>query len=237
MGPAGMTVPGRAFPLLVIVPVRSADEDAPLFLSQIGEGTVLDRTFADGERQRENGDVTLMVTTDDARIRDAAEARDAGWHVRLRDENETAGGYFHAIARASELAADATGKRFGSVLVLEPSHPFRPRGLIGNALDLYGRQSELETVVAVVREYGNLWTEDDHQGLNRIHTPEGRNFFREMAGLCLLTSPTAIKGTTAMGANVGFVVVEEQWALIDIHEHDDVELARRFHSFLSSGTA
>ena len=237
MGYAGMTAPGRAFPLLVIVPVRSAHEADPLFLSQIGDGTVLDRTLADAERQRQYGDVTLMITTDDARIRDAVEARNAGWHVRLRDEDEMAGGYFYALARASNAASDATGTRFGAALLLEPSHPFRPRGLIRNALDLYERQAELETVVAVVREYGNLWTEDSHQGLTRIHTPEGRNFFREMAGLCLLTSPAAIKGTSAMGSNVGFVVVEEQWALIDIHERDDVELARRFHSILSPGTA
>lgn len=232
-----MIAPTRAFPLLVIVPVRSAHEAEPLFLSSIDSGTVLDRTLADGERQRDHGDVTLIVTTDDPRICDAVTSRDTGWHVRLRSADEVASGYFHALASASRAAETATGKRFGSALLLEPSHPFRPQGLIRNALDLYARQPELETVVAVVREYGNLWTKDSHQGLTRIHTPEGRNFFREMAGLCLLTSPAAINQTTAMGANVGFVVVEEQWALIDIHEPDDVALAQRFHGFLISGTA
>lgn len=225
------------FPLLVLVPARSAHENLPLFLEPLGETTVLDRTLEDAERQGKRGDVTLVLTTDDPRIEARVSERGAGWRVRLRDAEERAGGYFHALEAAADWAATETGKRFASVLVLEPSHPFRPAGLVANATALLGKSASLDTVVAVVREYGNLWTENTQGGLGRIHTPEGRNFFREVAGLCLLTRPACLTRTSAMGKNVGFVVVEEQWALIDIHGGDGVAMAQRFHDFLTEGRA
>lgn len=224
------------FPLLVLVPARTVHEETPLFLEKLGGTTILDWTLEDAERQAERGDVTLVVTTDDPRIEKHVAARDAGWQVRMREAEEISGGYFHALETAADWAAAENGKPVAAVLILEPSHPFRPAGLISNAVSIFENSAPLDTVVAVVREYGNLWTESNHGDLGRIHTPEGRNFFREVAGLCLLSRPQCLNRTSAMGKNVGFVVVEEQWALIDIHGGDGVIMAQRFHDFLTEGT-
>lgn len=227
--------PAGVFPLLVVVPVRSADEANPLFLEALGEQTVLDWTLADAEELSALGPVHMIVTSDDPRILEHARSRGRGWMTRRREARELERGYFTSIATAAEVAEAEVGEPFGAALVLEPSHPFRPEGLIANAIDIFARGGDLDTVVAVVREYGNLWTEGSHGGLTRMRTPEGRNFFREVAGLCLLTRPAALSDTSAMGEDVGFVVIEEQWAMIDLHGPDGVSLARRFQDLLKPG--
>jgi hypothetical protein len=221
------------FPLLVIVPVRSAHEADVLFLQPLGMGRLIDPTLADAERQGERGAVTLCLTTDDPRVADHVGRRAAPWEIKLRDADEAAHGYFAALRSALAWATARRGSPFGAVLILEPSHPFRPRGLIANAIGMLERDAKLDSVVSVVREYGNLWTTDDRGQLHRVTTPIGRNFFREVAGLCLLTRPATVAGADAMGKNVGFMVVEEQWALIDIHGAEGVAMARRFHDQLA----
>jgi hypothetical protein len=223
------------FPLLVIVPVRSAQESDVLFLQKLGAGRLIDPTLADAERQSERGDVTLCLTTDDPRVVDHVGRRTAPWQIKLRDRDEIEHGYFASLKSAQAWAGARRGGAFGAVLILEPSHPFRPRGLIANAIEMMRRDPKLDSVVSVVREYGNLWTTDDRGQLHRVTTPMGRNFFREVAGLCLLTRPATVAGADAMGKNVGFMVVEEQWALIDIHGAEGVAMARRFHELLTKG--
>jgi len=230
MGLAGMTA--SVFPMAVIVPARTKHEETPLFLEPLGDKTIIDRTLDDAERQGEHGDAILILTTDDVRIKTHVEARNSNWLTRLRPIEETSGSYFHSLETTINWASQECNKTFASVLIFEPSHPFRPAGLVRNAIDIFDRSNELDTVVSVVREYGNLWTDNAHGGLNRIHTAEGRNFFREIAGLCLLTRPQCINHVTAMGQDVGFVVVEEEWALIDIHDRSGVAMAQRFFDFL-----
>ena len=221
-----------AFPLLVIVPVKSAHEAEPLFLQEVGSCRLIDLTLSDAESPGDTDDVMLCVTTDDERIASHIETRRAGWSVKARGEDELRENYFATLRVALSWAQKNSGKDFGAVLILEPSHPFRPKGLIANALEMFDRDPALDTVVSVVREYGNLWTEDGRGNLHRMMTPMGRNFFREVAGLCLLTKPKTIAEDNAIGHDVGFVVIEEQWALIDIHGAEGVDMARKFYDIL-----
>ena len=221
-----------AFPMLVIVPARCAHEAKPLFLEPLGAGAIIDGTLDAAERQRDRGAVTLLATTDDARIIDHIGARGGDWLTRLRETDEEKAGYFSALCAGRDHATTESGEAFASVLVLEPSHPFRPEGLVANAIEILERDPALDTVVPVVREYGNIWTRDGHGALHRMRTPMGQEFYREIAGLSLLTRPHAMTRETAMGKDVGFVVVEEQWALIDIHGPDGVAFAQRYSGLL-----
>jgi len=218
--------------MLVIVPVKSAHEAEPLFLQPLGAGGLIDLTLEDAERQTARGDVTLCITTDDERVIAHAKARKKAWLFKKRGPEEQRGNYFTTLSYAHDWARAETGKDFRSVLILEPSHPFRPAGLIANAIAMLERDPSLETVVSVVREYGNLWTDDGRGNLHRTTTTLGQSFYREIAGLCLLTRPSTLS-SSAIGHDIGFVVVEEQWALIDIHGAEGVVMARRFHDLLS----
>jgi len=218
--------------LLVLVPARSARDEAPLFLQELGGGRLIDPTLADAEALLGSRNVDLCVTTDDPRLAEYVSQRNQHWHVRQREQAELDGDYFYCLEVAHKWMSIKFEKKYDAVLILEPTHPFRPEGLIGNALNLLDREVGLDTVVSVVAEYGNIWTEEAGSQLRRLATPAGRHFFREIAGLCLLTTPDTLAGDAAMGQSVGFVVVEEQWALIDIHGASGVDLARRYYDVL-----
>lgn len=224
---------GVILPLLIIVPARAGEDAAPLLLEALGDGPILDHTLAFAERQTERGDVSLLVTTDNDAIAAAVSARGKGWLVRRRSEAEVKGRYFHALAVAHDWAREQTGKNFAAILILEPTHPFRPTGLISMAADLMRQQPGLDTVVSVVREYGSFWIRDSHSALERISNPEGKEVYREVAGLTLLTRPHCLASGDPMGHDVGFIVVDEQWALVDIHGATGVEFARRFAPMLA----
>jgi hypothetical protein len=224
-------------PLLVLVPVRSAHQDAPLFLEPLGERTILDSTLDAAERQRERAATTTIITTDDERVADYVREHRTGWGVRLRDTKAEDRDYFSALKTAFDWASQDVPEPFEAILILEPSHPFRPSGLVANALSLMQNDPGLDTIVSVVREYGNLWTRSPQVGLTRTVTRPGEEFYREVAGLALLNRREAMSASGAMGKNVGFVVVEEQWALIDIHGGDGVATAQRFNDILTEGRA
>lgn len=232
MGPSGVIAP-NAMRLLVIVPAKSAHEADPLFLQKLGSGCLIDTTLADAERQLERGQTTLCLTTDDERVMAHVRSRNKNWLLKLRDPDEAAENYFSTLYRALEWSRRQTESDFDAVLILEPSHPFRPSGLIANALGMMAKDPKLDTVVSVVREYGNLWTEDTAGNLHRTTTRLGRSFYREIAGLCLLTKPATMATEDAIGHDIGFVVIEEQWAMIDIHGVEGVAMARRYHDLLA----
>jgi len=230
MGHAGMNTNQ---PLLILVPARSEAEADPLFLQSIGDCQLIDVTLRDAEALVPKYDIDLCVTTDDSRVHKYISDRSTNWNVRMREAAERGGDYFLCLDVARRWMTSKTGRQYANVLILEPSHPFRPTGLLENALGMMRREFDLDTVVSVVAEYGNIWTEQTDGGLHRLTTPTGKRFFREVAGLCLLTKPATLASQSAMGRSVGFVVVEEQWALIDIHGNSGIELARQYHSVLT----
>jgi hypothetical protein len=225
-------------PTLILVAARVGDEDpdgtGSFFLSSLAEGRVIDPTLASAERQVGRGDITLVLTTDSPAIAAYVAERDAPWLVRRRGKTEVArgGGYFGALDTARQWAEAQTGKTFATVLILEPSHPFRPIGLITEAADLLARTPALDTAVSVVPEYGNLWVSDPYGRLERIQTQEGSVFYREIAGLTLMLRADVMKRGSLMGRQVGFIVVEEQWAVIDLHEPSALQMADRFAGLL-----
>jgi hypothetical protein len=225
-------------PTVIIVPARVGNEDpsgtGSFFLADLAGGRVIDPTLASAERQVGRGDVTLLLTTDSPAIADYVENRDARWLIRRRGaaEAQCGGGYFGALDTARLWAQEQTGKTFATVLILEPSHPFRPVGLITEAADLLARTPALDTAISVVPEYGNLWVQDPYGRLERTQTQEGSVFYREIAGLTLMLRADVMERGSLMGRQVGFIVVEEQWAVIDLHEPSGLQMAHRFVGLL-----
>lgn len=230
-------------PTVIIVPARAGDvgqgdggksDEDSFFLADLASGRVIDPTLASAERQVARGDITLVLTTDSDAIADHVAARQAGWLIRKRgqEESERGNSYFAVLDTARRWAEEQSGKTFSTILVLEPSHPFRPVGLITEAADLLAHNPALDTAVSVVPEYGNLWVADSYGHLDRIQTREGSVFYREIAGLTLMMRASCMDRGSLMGQDVGFIVVEEQWALIDLHEPSGLAIARRFEGVL-----
>ncbi len=221
--------------MLVLVGVRSASQSRPLFLEAFGGGTLLDSTLEAAEQQIGHGNVHLAVTTDDLRIIEYLRgSRSQPWLTRLRPEDETHAHYFDSLRLAFEWAEGETGLGFETALILEPSHPLRPPHLLDNVIAQMSKSPELDTVVPVVREYGSIWRRESHGSLQRISNSFSEEVYREVAGLGLLTRAAAIRGGEPIGHDVGFVVVNEEWSLVDIHGEHSVEMARRFAPLLGT---
>lgn len=230
MSPASSDL-GALAPLLILVPARTGGAEDPFLLAPLSGRAVIDHTLEAAERHAGPG-VSLVVTTDSEVIARHVDARGGAWRIRRRDSAEEALSYFQALDIARQWAEEQEGQRFPTVLILEPSHPFRPAGLIAEALALLRDSDSLDTVVSVVPEYGNVWLRDARGELERVHTQEGLEFYREVAGLSLLTRDHCMDAGSLMGHEVGFIVVEEQWAVIDLHGPESLTIARRFEDLL-----
>lgn len=103
---------------LVVIPILSAAESTPRLTIPIRGRSSLWRTL--DSAVADLPDSTVVVTTDDAEIRKSVEQYGAPVVAHAR----SAEGYTKAVA---EVARD-----YGAeiVVILEPTHPFRPRGLI-----------------------------------------------------------------------------------------------------------
>lgn len=117
----------------------------------------------------------FIVSTDDPEI--AKVSRKAGADVPFlrpsylaSDQSSTLSVIEHAIQFLYEQGAS-----YDAVCILQPTSPFRPSGLIDEAIEAFARSKAdaLVSVRAVPHEYNPHWTfEPDEKGLLRIATGE-----------------------------------------------------------------
>lgn len=199
---------------LVVIPVLSAAESTSRLTIPIRGRSSLWRTLDSAVADLPGS--TVVVTTDDADIRASVEDYGAPAVAHAR----TAGGYTEAVAQvAREYGA-------GIVVILEPTHPFRPRGLIKRTADNLTAREHLDSVVCVRRFTANLWRRtSDGEILAMTEGGDARDaeYFQEMVGLALAARPKLLDQGRRLGDAVGFEVLEHTWALADVR--DDVSFA------------
>ena len=199
---------------LVVIPVLSAAKSTPRLLTPIHGRSSLWRTL--DSAVADLPDSAIVVTTDDAAIRRSVEAYGAPVTAHVR----TVTGYTAAVADV----AQAHGAEI--VVILEPTHPFRPRGLIRRTADNLVARDHLDSVVCVRRFTANLWRRTpDGEILALTDGRDGQDaeYFQEMVGLALATRAGLIRRGRRLGDAVGFEVLEHTWALADVR--DDVSFA------------
>lgn len=199
---------------LVVIPVLSSAASTPRLTIPIRGRSSLERTLDSAVTDLPGS--TVVVTTDDAGIRACVEAY--GGLVIAHDR--TADGYTKAVAEVARAhGADI-------IVVLEPTHPFRPRGLIKRTADNLAARDHLDSVVCVRRFTANLWRRtSDGEILAMTEGGDARDaeYFQEMVGLALAARPSILDQGRRLGDAVGFEVLEHTWALADVR--DDVSFA------------
>lgn len=199
---------------LVVIPVLSTAESTPRLTIPIRGRSSLWRTLDSAVNDMPGS--TIVVTTDDADIRASVEEYGAPVVAHAR----SADGYTKAVAQvAREYGAEI-------VVILEPTHPFRPRGLIKRTADNLGSREHLDSVVCVRSFTANLWRRtSDGEILAMTEGGDTRDaeYFQEMVGLALAARPALLDQGRRLGDAVGFEVLEHTWALADVR--DDVSFA------------
>jgi CMP-N,N'-diacetyllegionaminic acid synthase len=155
---------------LVVVPARGGSKRVPgKNIRDLGGRPLLAHT-ADAIAQAGLTDRTVL-STDDKKI--AAIGEELGWLVPFRRPAKLAGdeaGTAETVIHAVDAVAADTGEP-ASVLVLQPTSPFRTAGHIAAARDLLAADKKADAVIGVHRLHvgsGHIFDEDASGALVRI---------------------------------------------------------------------
>lgn len=194
---------------LVVIPVLAAARSTPRLMVPIHGRSSLERTLE--AALADLPDSAVVVTTDDPGI--AAIAK--GFGGRVEAHARSAESYVAALAEV------ARGRDAEIVVVLEPTHPFRPKGLIRRTAENLAARDHLDSVVCVRRFTANLWRRTpDGEILALSEGGDARDgeYFQEMVGLALAARPHLFADGRRLGDAVGFEVVDQTWALVDVRD-------------------
>ncbi|WP_420402493.1 hypothetical protein [Nisaea sp.] len=199
---------------LIIIPVYSGASSTPRIVQPLDGTSSLVRTI---EAALEDlPDARIVLTADD----DAVKAQAAPYADRITIHDRRAESYLDALVEV----LDAFPAQ--QIVVIEPTHPFRPRGLIRRTAENLAAREHLDSVVCVRQFDASLWRLDPDKTIQALGPGGDRRnstYFQEVVGLALATRPELIREGRRLGDAVGFEVVDQFWALVDIR--DDMSLA------------
>ncbi len=199
---------------LVVVPVLAAAQSTERILLPLGARSSLERTLS--AALSDLPEATVVVSTDSDAVAEQAQALDP----RVVIHHRSAEDYVSAIVETLDANPDEI------VVILEPTHPFRPRGLVARTANNLAERDHLDSVVCVRRFEANLWRAEPGGSIAALGAGgpgQGDTYYREMVGLALATRPSLLRDGRRLGDAVGFEVLDQFWALVDIR--DDVSLA------------
>jgi hypothetical protein len=201
---------------LVIIPILASAESSDLLLRPIAGRSSLERTLASAMADLPNS--RIVVTTNDTAI--AERATVFSDKVTVHDRQIT--DYVPALVEVlDQWPADL-------VVVLEATHAFRPAGLVGRTADNLRQRYHLDSVVCVQRFKANLWRQDPDGTIAALSEGGARRdttYFQEMIGLALATRPSILRDGYRLGDAVGFELVDQVWALVDIRDETSLAVA------------
>jgi len=193
---------------LIIVPVLAAAPSTEVILKPLKGPSSLERTLTAAVEDLPGARV--VVTTDSDEVSSQATSV-AGVEVMRRQAESYIGALNEVLdAHPADIVA-----------VAEATHPFRPRGLIRRTVDNLVARDHLDSVVCARQFRANLWrleTDNTISFLSRGGDRRDATYFQEMVGLALAARPDLIRAGRRLGDAVGFEVVDEFWALVDIRD-------------------
>jgi CMP-N-acetylneuraminic acid synthetase len=194
---------------LVVIPVLGSAASTPRLTAPILGISSLERTLTSATDDLPGA--RIVVTSDDADIRAVADAFGGRVSSRVRQAESYTGAIVEVL---DEIPAEI-------VVVLEPTHPFRPSGLIRRTAENLAARDHLDSVVCVRKFTANLWgVERDGEivALSEGGERRDREYFQEMVGLALASRPNVLRAGRRLGDAVGFEVVDQTWALVDVRD-------------------
>lgn len=210
---------------LILIPVLSAARSTPRLLAPINGVSSLQRTIESAAKDLP--EAGIIVSSDDADINDFARSLSTKVEVHERISD----GYVENLTDALK------GRSPQLVVVLEPTHPFRPRGLIRRTVENLAEREHLDSVVCVRRFTANLWRRErdgEIHALGDTGTGRDETYFQELVGLALATRPRVLQAGRRLGDAVGFEIVDQSWALVDVRDDSGLAVAQALSDTLSN---
>jgi hypothetical protein len=215
---------------VVILPILSEQSSVERILKPINHRSSLERTIEHAIK-----DIPLsriIITTNDRNIEQKVESTWPDVILHKRKENN----YIDALHTA--YVDEGLDAKF--IVILEPTHPFRPAGLVAKAINNLASRDHLDSITAVHSISGSLWGMDSYGKLVNINHDlidnkmKDVSYMHEVRGLVLACKASVICSKQRCGEHVGFEVVEPIWAMADLHEADSIHIAAQLAPLLDS---
>jgi N-acylneuraminate cytidylyltransferase len=174
----------------------------------------------------------VLVSTDAPAVADLARSLGAEVPFLRPAELAAPGVPLAAVLRHAVEWLDAAGSPPDIVVLLEPSHPIRPAGLVDAVVEALG-DGDLDSVFAAFEDTHAFWYLDDTGALLPVLQAEDatrgrrRPIYRELTGLVCATRASVVRGGEKIGRRVGIVPVRDFGGLADTQDPAGRRLAER----------
>jgi len=207
---------------LGIIPIREADVFAggePIRLA----GRPLLAYTIDAAREASRLD-RVVVSTDGQAAADLA--RSLGADVPFLRPSELARPgirLWQVLQHCAAWLEEQQAERFAHVVLLEASHPVRPRGLVDRVVDALA-SSDCDSVLTAHEERHAFWMQTPEGEIHPVAVDQdsARNkklpLFREVAGLACASRRSVVAAGLGPGRNVGIVPVRSWFGIIDTQD-------------------
>lgn len=216
-------------PIMAVVPARAKDLFSNGLAITVRGRPLLQFTIDHAKSSKRIGRV--MVTTDSPEVQAMAQQLGADAPF-LRPAPLAARGVplDDVVRDALQWLQANEHYRPERIVMLEPSHPFRPSGMADRLVALLDDPA-LDTAFCVDAENDAFWKVDDEGNLHRVghgdrDTRQSRDpLYRELAGLGLVTRAHVALAGKLLGDRVGVLAVPRKYALIDTQSPGGLRLA------------
>ncbi len=215
--------------ILGIIPVRERDVRRDDRWVTLGRRPLLDHTV-DSARKATRLD-RVVVSTESPEI--AGHARELGVEAPFLRPQELAvptASLTGVVRHCLDWLENRERYRAQIVVLLEPSHPIRPEGLIDRVIESLV-ESDLDTVFTVFESRHVFWRLTEEGVLSRVEFEEGSTrstrqpLYGQLKGLACATRSEMVRTDTLVGRRVGIVPVRGLAGLVDLQEEGGLELA------------
>jgi len=116
------------------------------------------------------------------------------------------------------------------LMLLEITHPLRPKGIIDDLVGSTGAQNADSLITSYPIHY-NFWRRDEAGRMDRI-SGTGENaeigLYEELTGICSMFRPRCLASDNPFGEQVDLVPIDRFWATIDVRDEDGCWLAEQY---------
>lgn len=207
---------------LVIIPARGGSKRLPFKNIKLLNGMPLIAHSI--EYARQNDIAKVIVSTDDAKIKEIALTY--GAEVLLRpqelatDNSPTIETLKHVIKSTSE--------EFENVILLQPTNPLRPKNLLNEALKIF-EQQDCDSLMTVTRNYQKFGKIEENKFLPYNYSFGQRSqdleplYFEN--GMLYITKSTMILKDKLLADNNYPMIVNHPYSQVDIDTDEDFNFA------------
>ena len=215
----------------VVVPIRYSDccgaDGTPRFRLQ--DRALWDITF--DQALAAKSPRRVIVAYDDPRF-EAALAPRAGAVVGYRRPAHLSEPGITTLDVLADVAADAlqSGNASDYMLLLEITHPLRPRGIVDEVTRAI-EASRPDSLITCHRVRYNFWRRAEDASMERIRgagEPGAGAVFQELIGIASAFRTDLLAGDNPFGERVDMAPIDRFWATVDVRDADGLWLAERY---------